>query len=99
MKIFNVKASFAYDKITLASPQPVQGGTYFTKLKMDDEPLYVQLPKCLTKQGIITTKKGKYCDLMYERNDEETLIEWIENLEEYCQGLIDKRRMYGFIRS
>ena len=96
MKTFDVKDEFAFDKISLASPQPVQGGTYFTKLKMDGEPLYVQMPKCLTKQGIVKTKKGKYCDLLYERNDEENLIEWIENLELKCQDLINDKKDVWF---
>ena len=96
MKVFDVKDEFAFDKISLASPQPVQGGTYFTKLKMDGEPLYIQMPKCLTKQGIVKTKKGKYSDLMYERHDEENLIEWIENLELRCQDLINDKKDVWF---
>ena len=96
MKTFDVKQDFAYDKISLANPQPVQGGTYFTKLRMDDEPLYLQLPKCSTKQGIVTTKKGKYCDLMYESNDEEVLITFIENLESRCQELINNKKHLWF---
>ena len=96
MKTFDVKQDFAYDKMSLANPQPVQGGTYFTKLRMDDEPLYLQLPKCSTKQGIVTTKKGKYCDLMYESNDEEVLITFIENLESRCQELINNKKHLWF---
>ncbi len=96
MKVFDVKQDFAFDKISLANPQPVQGGTYFTKLRMDDEPLYLQLPKCLTKQGVVTTKKGKYCDLMYESIDEEVVINFIENLESRCQELINNKKHLWF---
>ena len=57
MNIFDFSDDFKYDKISLSNPQPVQGGSYFTKLKYNDEGLNVQLPKCSTKQGFVKTKK------------------------------------------
>lgn len=96
MKIINPKNTLDSSKITLGNPIPIQGGSYFTKLKNDDDPLYAQMPKCLTKKGIIHTEKNDYCDLMYERNGEEQLIEWIENIENCCQDLIDKKKHVWF---
>jgi len=70
MNIQSINGEFNYNNITLGNPQSIQGGSYFTKIiSKDSSQLYVQLPKCATKQGIISTKKNKYCDLMYERND------------------------------
>jgi hypothetical protein len=96
MNIFEPTGAFEYDKITLANPQPVQGGSYFTKVTVaDDKPLYLQFPKCITKQAIVTTKRGKYCDIMYERDRHEELINWIENFENACQErLNDKKEMW-----
>ena len=96
MNIYDFKKPFVFNNITLGNPQPVQGGSYFTKLKNDESPLYIQLPKCITKQGVNVTKKNKYCDLMYERNDEDKLIEWIENLENRCQVLINGKKNIWF---
>jgi len=96
MKVLNPKQPFDASKITLGNPMPVQGGSYFTKLKIDDELLYAQMPKCFTRKGIVHTEKNDYCDLMYERNDEEQLIEWIENLESCCQDLIDNKKSLWF---
>ena len=96
MKVVNPKQSLDTSKITLGNPTPVQGGSYFTKLKIGDEPLYAQMPKCLTRKGIVHTGKNDYCDLMYERNDEEQLIEWIENIESCCQDLIDNKKNIWF---
>jgi len=96
MNIFDFSNKFEYEHITLGNPQPVQGGSYFTKLKYKGDSLYVQLPKCNTKQGIIKTKKNKYCDLMYESNHEETLINWVEHLENKCQSLIDENKNVWF---
>ena len=76
MDAFEPTKLFKYDKIALENPRPIQGGAYFTKMIMEpNKPLYIQFPKCHTKQGIVTTKKGKYCDLMYERTDETELVE------------------------
>ena len=96
MDVFDFSESFEYDNITLSSPQPVQGGSYYTKLKYNGENLYVQLPKCGTKQGFVVTKKNKYSDLMYESLNEETLIEWVEQIENACQNLIDKNKALWF---
>ena len=63
MNIYDFKNPFVFNNITLGNPQPVQGGSYFTKLKNDGNPLYVQLPKCITKQGVNVTKKNKYLTL------------------------------------
>ena len=97
MEIYEPDTSFEYDKITLANPQPIQGGSYITKITMDnDKPMYVQFPKCCTKQAIVTTKRGKYCDLMYERERHEELIQWIENLESICQDKLDEKKSLWF---
>ena len=98
MEIFKpISSSFDFSKITLASPQPLQGSTYFTKINYgEDLPLYVQLPKCLTKQAFISTKRGKYCDLMYERCLHDEFIEWIEKLESICQDKIDDKKQLWF---
>lgn len=96
MKILNPEENLDYNKITLGNPTPIQGGSYFTKLKIDDNQLYAQMPKCLTRKGIVHTEKNDYCDLMYERNDEEQLIDWIENIETCCQTLIDKKKHIWF---
>ena len=100
MEIFKpIPSAFDYSKITLANPQPLQGNSYFTKINYGENaiPLYIQFPKCLTKQAIMATKRGKYCDLMYERgsvNDE--FIEWIEQLESQCQDKIDEKKQLWF---
>ena len=98
MEIFKpISSSFDFSKITLASPQPLQGSTYFTKINYgEDLPLYVQLPKCLPKQAFISTKRGKYCDLMYERCLHDEFIEWIEKLESICQDKIDDKKQLWF---
>ena len=93
MQIHTIDDNFNFDDLTLGDPQPIQGGlTYFTSLLKDNKPMYIQLPKCETKLGIAKTKRGKYCDLKYERDTELLLGKWIENLEEKCQDLINTKK-------
>ena len=97
MNIYKADDSFDFNSITLANPQPVQGGSFFTKLSVGlDKPLYMQLSKCVTKQNIVEAMRGKYCDLMYERNDEASLMNWIEKFEHSCQDKIDAKKSLWF---
>jgi len=79
--------SFQFQNISLAVPTGIQGGAYFTKIVYKDKPLYVETPKCLTKQGFVKHGKKIYSDLMFDHHDE-SFIQWIENLETRCHQLI-----------
>ena len=97
MQTYEPSDAFDFSKISLANPRPIQGGAFFAKLSVNDnDNFYVQLPKCLTKQGIIITKRGKYSDLLYTRNGQETLANWILTLETTCQDLIYQKREIWF---
>jgi hypothetical protein len=52
--------------------------------------LYLQTPKCLTKQGFVKSGKKMFVDLMFDNNDT-VFINWIENLETKCQELIHSK--------
>ena len=79
--------NFDFSKLSLAQPVAIQGGAHFTKLLMQGKQLYIQSPKCTTRQGFIKTGKKIHCDLMFNNNDEE-FINWIESLETKCQDLL-----------
>ncbi len=79
--------NFDFSKLSLAQPTAIQGGAHFTKLLMSGKQLYIQSPKCTTRQGFIKTGKKIHCDLMFNNNDEE-FIHWIESLETKCQELL-----------
>ena len=98
MDIFKPTQEFEFNKITLGNPLPIQGGAFFSKVIFSDKEkeLFIQLPKCTTKQAIITTKRGKYCDLMYTRDQNETFFNWLEKLETVFHDLIDKNKNLWF---
>ena len=86
--------NFDFSKITLSQPYSIQGGSYFTKLLYNTQQLYIQGPKCFTKQGIINSNQKIYTDLLLSQCDN-NFIEWFENLETKLQNLIyDKRNLW-----
>ena len=99
MEIVSASAPFDFNTITLADPHPLigQAGYYFTELKTGlDKNLCLQLPECVTKQGVVTIKNAKYLDLMFERSECDELMNWIERLEYICQDIIDKKKELWF---
>lgn len=84
-------SNFNYNTLALHTPIVVSGGNHFLKINMDDEPIYIQSPKCSTKQGILKSGKKMYCDLVFT-NENEDFIHWIEYLEEHIQTTIYKNK-------
>ena len=88
-------AQFQFDSLTLANPHGLQGGAYFSKLRINDDPVLIQTPKCLTKNGIHKTEKKIYCDLMFDATNED-FINWIQKLESTIKNLIYEKRNLWF---
>ena len=82
--IFKTDSTFQFKQLSLATPTGVQGGTYYSKILINNEPVYFQAPKCLTKNGIKKTDKKTYCDLLLT-NDNSEFIEWLSNVEKRVQ--------------
>ena len=83
--------SFDFTKLSLSKPTLISGGNYFIRFKKDDYPLYVQPPRCYTRNGFIKNGRKYYTDLLFN-NDDEYFIQWLEKLEEHCvQYIYDNR--------
>ena len=93
--IYQVNKEFDFSQLSLANPNGLQGGAYFTKLKMNNGPLYVQLPRSFTKQGIVKTEKKIYTDLLFSYDDSD-VVEWLLALEERVQEIIYEKRELWF---
>jgi hypothetical protein len=94
-QIYDTDGKFDFQKLTFLKPIAVVGGNYFIRVRLNGSPLYVQPPKCKTKQGIIKTGKKYYTDLMFT-NENESFIHWMETLETYCQNVIYDNRATWF---
>ena len=90
---------FNFTTLNLESPSPLPGGNFFTKINYTDKklPLYIQLPKCKSKHGIIknVSSNKSYIDLMFNYFETD-LLTWFENLETKCIELIHDKKDIWF---
>ena len=86
---------FDFSKLHLLTPTVVTGGNHFIKFRWNEKPLYIQPPKCKTKQGIAKSGKRFYCDLLFS-NENEAFVRWMENLETHCQKQIFENKTKWF---
>ena len=94
-EIYDTNEPFDFNKLVLTKPAPVTGGNYFIKCLVNNGPLYIQPPKCKTRQGILKAGKRFYTDLIFT-NEDENFIQWMENLENNCQQFIYNNREKWF---
>ena len=89
MELHEPNDQFVMSNIMLTQPISLHSGVSFISLVINNSSLYIQPPRCKTKQGIVKGGKKMYCDLMFT-NENIEFIRWIENLETYCQSYIHK---------
>lgn len=87
IRILNVNDTTDLNLCSLGTPGRVQGGSYYSKLFYNKEPLYFRVNETSTKQGIIETGKKKYVDLMFSVYESE-YTEWFQSLEDRCKTLL-----------
>jgi hypothetical protein len=92
--IYDFSSPYSFETITLTKPVH-SGGNYFIKLSQNENPIYLQTPKCFLKQGIIKSGKKMFCDICFS-NENEKLIQWLESLEETCCKRIFENRAKWF---
>jgi hypothetical protein len=78
--------------VALSMPSSVQGGSYFTRIHYAKRPLYMQSPKCISKQGITTVGKKMYIELVISNEKDGEFISFLENLEKTCIDMIFEKR-------
>jgi hypothetical protein len=83
----NNMVNFDFSNISLKNPKPIQGGSFLSSIKNNNESLIIQTPKIKTKKGITQTNKHVYTDLVFENEDSE-FVEWVENLQENVRDII-----------
>ena len=80
-------SNYEFSQLMCISPSSLGGGNYFIRLlqKNGQKPLYIQPPKCSTKQGILKSGKKMYTDLLFKHEDE-PFHEFLESLETFCKN-------------
>lgn len=65
-KMYESNAEFPLEDLVLTTtPIVVSNGNFFIKYLLGGNPLYIQPPKCTTKQGMIKGGKKMYFDLLF----------------------------------
>ena len=93
--IYDTNSQFEFDKISLITPTTISGGVHFSKILINKKQLYIQSPKCKTKQGIVKSGKKSHADLVFT-NDDEEFIQWVETLEQTVRKHIYTNRERWF---
>jgi len=84
------------NNVNFISPKSTTNGCYFIRcFGINQTPLYIQSPKCKSKQGIVKTGKKMHCDLVFT-HDDESFLRWIEEFENQCQQILFKNRSKWF---
>ena len=82
MEIQRTDENFDFNVIAFSDITALTKNTSWCDITIDDEKLlYIQMPKCTTKKGIVAEKDKRTCELMYEVSSNETMIDWFKQLE------------------
>ena len=92
---YDINKEFPFNELSLANPSGLQGGSYFSKLKIFDEKVLVQMPKCSTKNGIHRTGKKIYIDLKFNTENQQ-FVEWVNTFSDKIKNLIYEKKDYWF---
>ena len=94
-EIYDTNDKFDFEKLVLSNPVMLNGN-YFIRFSINGRSnLYIQPPRCKTRQGIIKAGRKYYSDLMFT-NENDQFIRWMENLETHCQKFIFTNREKWF---
>ena len=96
-QIYEISENFDFSTLKMENPSLINGNNYFSKIHNNiNKNFYIQLPKCKTKQGIINTSNKCFCDLEFNSNDK-LVIEFFENLENYCiKQICDNKELWFY---
>ena len=99
-QIYEITENFNFENFKMENPSLINGNNYFSKIYNNNpnKNFYIQLPKCRTKQGIVNSNTKCFCELEFNSNDK-IVIEFFENLENYCAKQICNNKELWFYDS
>lgn len=98
--VFDLNQRFNFSILNLGNPTLANNNNYVSKIShgMTNKNLYIQLPKCTTKQGIIKSSSKTYTELNFCIS-QKNVIDFFENLEKFCTEKIYNNRELWFYES
>tara|TARA_B110000261_G_C13092051_1_gene360300 strand:+ start:1459 stop:2583 length:1125 start_codon:yes stop_codon:yes gene_type:complete len=99
-QIFELNTPFDFKVINLGNPSLINNNNYFSKLSHGNinKNVYIQLPKCITKNGIVKNSNKTFCELNFSITDKNA-IDFFENLEKFCIDQIYQKKELWFYNS
>jgi hypothetical protein len=99
MNIIKTFSDFDCSNIKLSNPIRMQGGSYYSKILLNNNnTFFVQTPKCTTKNGIVETGKRIYTDLMLQPEQQE-FIQFILDVETQIKKILQEKNNMWFENS
>ena len=99
MNITKTFCDFDFSKVSLANPVRMQGGSYYSKILLNDAQIFfVQTPKCKTKNGIIETGKRIYTDILLQQ-EQSDIIQFILDIETHIKKILQEKNNEWFENS
>jgi hypothetical protein len=99
MNIVKTFSEFDCSNISLSNPIRMQGGSYYSKILLNNSnTFFVQTPKCTTKNGIIETGKRIYTDIMLQPEQQE-FIQFILYVETQIKKILREKTNTWFENS
>jgi hypothetical protein len=98
--VFDLNQRFNFSILNLGNPTLANNNNYVSKIShgMTNKNLYIQLPKCTTKLGIIKSSSKTYAELNFCIS-QKNVIDFFENLEKFCTEKIYNNRELWFYES
>jgi len=93
--ILEASDNFQFSSVKLSKPKSTTGGNWLIKFGINNNPFYLQTPKCNTRNGFLKAGKRYYTDLVFS-NDNDEFIRWMENLENMCHDHLHENRAIWF---
>jgi len=93
--ILEATDNFQFSSVKLSKPKSTTGGNWLIKFGINNNPFYLQTPKCNTRNGFLKAGKRYYTDLVFS-NDNDEFIRWMENLENMCHEHLHENRATWF---
>lgn len=94
--IYHATPSFSFDQLQLMNPKPLPDHYFLSNLFIQQEEIFLQTPKCTSKQGIVMSANKKCIDFVFT-SQHEVFLQWIVSLEEHVQKLIYEKRNVWFM--
>ena len=98
--VFDLNQVFDFSILNLGNPTLANNNNYISKIThgLTNKNLYIQLPKCTTKNGIIKSSSKTYTELNFCIS-QKNVIDFFENLEKFCTEKIYNNKELWFYES